>query len=591
MASKTRIRIGIVLLYLIVMIGVAGAVWRAAYVQALGGLADQGQSDLTLASDRLIGQLQRYQEIAVITARYPALEALHRGGPRAPADARLLEFKDKVSAFAMLYVDRSGATLASAAEQVPENLPQSSYFKRAMTGALGSDHLFSEAFGARTYIAAAPTFGGDGRVNGALVVAADIEDVEAEWRGDRPAIFFSDAQARVFISNRSELIGWNRAPGALSPTAGGGAETTRARLVGGHEIWDVDWSPYVPARALHIEQDLPVISLKAEALIDVTPARRIAWLQALAVAAVLAAMGALGSVATERRRVLAEANAALEGQVARRTSALSSANAALRREVAEREEAEARLRQAQAELVQASKMSALGQMSAGLAHELNQPLMATLSFAENGATFIERGKPDRAGENLSRIADLARRMGRIIRNLRAFAKQEAEPAVTVDLGAVVATALEMTETVMKRHDVTLVYAPPQGPVRVRGGEVRLGQVCVNLISNACEAMAESATRELRIGIEHGGGAGAPVVLSLADTGPGIAEPERIFDPFYTTKEVGASEGMGLGLSISYGLVQSFGGAIRGRNRPGGGAIFEVALLEDSAGRLDTEAAE
>ncbi|MDP5347491.1 MAG: ATP-binding protein, partial [Paracoccaceae bacterium] len=112
------------------------------------------------------------------------------------------------------------------------------------------------------------------------------------------------------------------------------------------------------------------------------------------------------------------------------------------------------------------------------------------------------------------------------------------------------------------------------PIHVIGGEVRLGQVLVNLIGNAADAMAGLPVRRIAISLRRHDDR---VLLEVADTGPGIEEPEKIFDPFYTTKAVGAAEGMGLGLSISYGLVQSFGGAIRGRNRPEGGAVFTVEL--------------
>jgi two-component system C4-dicarboxylate transport sensor histidine kinase DctB len=120
------------------------------------------------------------------------------------------------------------------------------------------------------------------------------------------------------------------------------------------------------------------------------------------------------------------------------------------------------------------------------------------------------------------------------------------------------------------------------PVWVKGGEVRLGQVFVNMINNATDAMI--AQPEKRIDITLAVEAGR-VVAEVADNGPGIDDPEKIFDPFYSTKPVGASEGMGLGLSISYGLVQSFGGAIRGRNRTGGGAVFTVELAPWDIGEV------
>jgi two-component system C4-dicarboxylate transport sensor histidine kinase DctB len=277
---------------------------------------------------------------------------------------------------------------------------------------------------------------------------------------------------------------------------------------------------------------------------------------------------------------LAEANAQLEARVAARTAELEDTNTQLRAQAKEREQAQTALARAQSDLVQAGKLSALGQMSAGISHELNQPLMAIRSFAENGAQFMERGKPERAGENLIRISDLARRMGRIIKNLRAFAKQESEPLSRVDLVAVLDSALELMQPGMDQAGVVLNYARSDHPIWVRGGEVRLSQVFINLISNAVDAMDQIVKKSIEISIKEGD----LLVVSICDTGPGIDMPDKVFDPFYTTKEVGASEGMGLGLSISYGIVQSFGGEIRGANTPSG-AMFTVQLERWDGGNI------
>jgi two-component system C4-dicarboxylate transport sensor histidine kinase DctB len=316
-----------------------------------------------------------------------------------------------------------------------------------------------------------------------------------------------------------------------------------------------------------------IVRFQGSALIDVAPAQRIAVLQAAALAALCLAFGALLLVATERRRTLAQANALLEARVAERTAALVGTNAQLRREAAEREEAQAALARAQADLVQAGKLSALGQLSAGISHELNQPLMAIGSFAENGLTFMDKQRPDRARENLSRISDMAKRMARIISNLRAFARQESSPSVQVDVCAVLRSAVEITGPRLREAAVNLTLDTPGTPVWVRGGDVRLGQVFVNLITNAVDAMEGGPERALHITVQGGG---QPSV-TVSDTGPGIDVPDQVFDPFYTTKSQGGAEGMGLGLSISYGIVQSFGGEIRGRNTDVG-AAFTVQLV-------------
>ena len=566
-------------LYLAAVSALAAAVWIYGYAQALDQVAARGRSDLELASDRLVTQLQRYREFAVLMAPHPALAALQGSGSRARAEAVLLAASDKTGTMNTLYADPAGTVLAAAHPVAETDLAQAPHFRRALQGALGVSSGLRD--GQRVVSFAAPDFGPGGGVRGVLVVIVSVAELEQDWRGTLPTVFFTDAAGQVFITNRSELLFWTRVGAETMQSPGGARQEVRVRRVSGHEIWRQGWSAYVPRRAVYLRMPLPVIGMQGGALVDVAPARRLAGLQVAVVVAVCLFLGALLFLAAERRRTLALANAVLEERVRARTRALSESNEALRREVIEREVADTALRHAQAELVQAGKLSALGQMSAGISHELNQPLMAILSYAENGAVFLQRAQPEKARDALGRISEMAQRMARIIRNLRAFARQESAPAGRVDLAAVLQTAVELTETRRAKGEITLEWQRPDRPVWVRGGEVRLGQVFVNLITNAVDAMEGGAPRRLAIHVEEGA---APMV-TVRDTGPGIEEPERIFDPFYTTKAVGGDEGMGLGLSISYGLVQSFGGTILGANAPEGGAMFTVVLepwIEEAA---------
>ncbi|MBY6115617.1 sensor histidine kinase [Mameliella alba] len=571
MSEKPSSRAPIVGLYLAAVAGLGWIVWTTSFAEALRQVEARGRSDLALAADRLVTGLQRYRSLAVVLADHPVIESLHTGGAREAADAMLLRNVDRTGALTALYADREGRVLASSHEDVRIDLTSQRWFLRAVNGALGADRGISRGEARRAYFHAAPAFGPDGKVRGVLVLVADVEALEREWSGSRPSVFFTDALNQIFVTNRSELLFWQRNNEILI-----GPDGTRAPLkirhVGGFELWRQGLSPYVPRAALHLEQPLPVIGMTGEALVDVAPARRLAWLQTAVVGVLCLFFGSLLFLATVRRRALAQANARLEGRVKARTRALEEANTALRHEVTEREEAEAALRQAQADLVEAGKLSALGQMSAGISHELNQPLMAIRQFAENGAAFLDKGRTDKAAANLDRIAGLASRAARIIKNLRAFARNEAEPMGKVDVVAVLNSAVELTEARLAADGVTLRWdtALWPDPVWVTGGEVRLGQVFVNLINNAADAMAGQDQREIEISILRQD----RLVVQVQDSGPGIADPEKVFEPFYSTKQVG--DGMGLGLSISYGLVQSFGGRIRGTNTETG-ALFSVEL--------------
>ncbi len=546
------------------------------YMSALDQLEQRGRSDLALASDRLTGELGRYRELAVLLADHPVVAAT-LAGDRGDAADLLRETADKTGSLDILVVSQMGRELASASGSSAENHASQPYFTRASDGAIGLYHLVHDRYGQRTFLFAAPVFSDAGPVSGAVIVVVNIDAVEAVWRGARPTVFFTDELGVAFISNRSELLFMARdlVDPPRTSTVDYNADILRPFMTHtvqnqqGRAVWSVEGQRYVPRTALHLTLPLPVIQMTGEALMDVAPARTFARLQAGAAAAICLAFGAMLFLATERRRTLADANIRLEAAVEARTAELTKA---------------------QSDLVQAGKLSALGQMSAGISHELNQPLMAIRSYAENGEAFLERGKTDIAGQNLSRIAELARRMGRIIRNLRAFAKQESEGMTDVDLASVIAAVLEITQARARAGGVDIIWDTPETPITVRGGEVRLQQVVLNLVTNAMDAMeGQTFTQRIEIDTDR---SGARVDLYVRDTGPGLSEPDRIFDPFYSTKQVTSDgtgqDGMGLGLSISYGLVQSFGGIIRGRNHPAGGAVFTVTL--DAADVARSEAA-
>jgi two-component system C4-dicarboxylate transport sensor histidine kinase DctB len=573
MLSLLRARWLVIVLFLLAVAAAAAGVWRYGYSQGLAQLAKQGRADLALAADRFTGEMRRFRELAVLMSDHPTLAALTGEDADLPEATRLLqEAVDKSGAAGLIFADASGNVLAQAGA-VTLNPSDSDYFRRAMQGALGSFFGRLGPDGRRVYAYAAPSFAGAGTIRGSLIAVVDIAEIEWGWIGGQPVVFFTDSDGRVFLSNRAEILGWRLSPGTDGLVPADSDAPFGAPMRPFPDIWDLSQGAYLPDRALHLASPKPVIGMTGHALMDVAAAARVANLQAAVFAAICLAFGTVLLLLAERRRTLAIANAQLETRVADRTAELSQTNAALRREVAERKEAEAALTRAQEELVQAGKLNALGQMSAGISHELNQPLMAIQQFADNGAAFLDAGKTRPARANMTRISDLAARAARIIKNLRAFARNEAEPAGKVDLGAVIDAAVELTEQRLAQEHVSLVWGRPALSVHVRAGEVRLGQVLVNLINNAVDAMSGQAQKRIEISLVPG----TRPTVTVRDTGPGISDPAKIFEPFYTTKEVGGEDGLGLGLSISYGLVESFGGRISGSNAPDGGAIFRIEL--------------
>lgn len=231
-------------------------------------------------------------------------------------------------------------------------------------------------------------------------------------------------------------------------------------------------------------------------------------------------------------------------------------------------------RQTRDDLIQAAKLAALGQMAAGLSHELNQPLAAIRSHAHNGALLLERGRPEEARKAIGRIQALTTRAADLIAHLRRFARKPGVVLAPVAVGDVVETALSLFGPRFDAERVALERDLPAARLHVHAEEIRLEQVLVNLIANALDAVAGARDATIAIGARRDG---HRVEIWVADNGPGIdrAHLERIFDPFFTTKPVGS--GLGLGLSLSYNIIKDLGGTLAVAETGPGGTRFLITL--------------
>ena len=308
------------------------------------------------------------------------------------------------------------------------------------------------------------------------------------------------------------------------------------------------------------------------------------------IAAVLSAFIAAFAIVTllyamQRRRIarqkleaklaLERINAELELTVERRTRALTDTNVELRREMTERIQAEATLRAAQDDLVQAAKLAVLGQLATGITHELAQPLGAIRTLAGNAREFVRRADLEGAQGNLAIIDGLVDRMGGIIHPLKAFARKSPVAPEAANVLAAVGSALFLLDQRIRAERVTVVNQCAEDLLTAWCNRNRLEQVLINLLANAIDAMRAVPAKELRIAARHG--ADARVRIDIADTGEGLkpAVLQGLFTPFFTTKAAGS--GLGLGLVISRGIAQDYGGDLLAENRPEGGALFTLWL--------------
>lgn len=574
--------------------------------------ASRGQTTLRLAVAVLRGQMSRYQSLPALIADHYDIQALladpDNPARRAKADAYLKEINVLLASSDIYVIKPGGETVAASNYDGPvsfvgENFSYRPYYQDAIQGRQGRFFALGTTSLKRGYYFSSPVTIRD-EIKGVVVFKVDIDAIEASWKGDDYEILVSDPEGIIFMTDQPDWL-----YSSLKPlTADRLARTEASRRYANATLRELPIAQ-TSANAGHQLMTIAMGGLAREYLVLAEPMPEAGWtvsvlldtapVHAQAMTSVTAALLLLGlavlaaAILLQRRARLRErlelqrsAQAELEERVALRTADLALVNQQLGTEVAERRATEQQLRQTQSDLIQAGKLAALGQMSAALSHELNQPLTAVKTYADNAAILIERNRTEEARDNVSRISSLADRMASISRHLRNFARKPNEQLGPVALADVVKDTLEIVAWRLKAAQTEVAVDLGRAPLIVQAGQIRLQQVLVNLISNAADAIEGQADRRIRLQARR---KDDKITISVADNGPGIPDAiaPRIFDPFFTTKGVG--KGLGLGLSISYNIIKDFGGDLAVMNQLEGGALFTITL--DAASPSRREAAE
>ncbi|MCO6184734.1 ATP-binding protein [Rhizobium sp. L1K21] len=395
----------------------------------------------------------------------------------------------------------------------------------------------------------------NGKFVGVVIAYIGFEGIEATWSLTTAPVFITDEDNVIILTNQQQ---WRH-----------------------RSMTEVLTNALVQKKYVNLERNLPLLGWQLHVLADQAPARRTgitaggvaALLSVLAGAAVLLYLSRRERLERQTRRDKAQA-LRLERIVRDRTRALSLTNDELSHEVEERKQAEEKLTQAQAELIQTAKLAVLGQMAATLSHEMNQPLAAMRTYADNATRFLDLSRVGDARAALGRISAMVDRMAELSGALLSFSRRPGTEKRPVSLGSVLEEALILVRPRAKKAGVSLKVAEGVGNLALLGGRVRLSQIVVNLVNNAVDALRDTSNPEVVIGAHR---EEDQIVLTISDNGPGIPNElhERIFEPFFTTKPHG--EGVGVGLSIVYNIVQDFGGSIRLVDREGPGCTFEIRL--------------
>ncbi|WP_085614257.1 MULTISPECIES: ATP-binding protein [unclassified Pseudomonas] len=577
--SVRALRLG--LITLLIVLGTAfsaGWAMHQAKRQAMEADAQRASQQLGLYANALHTLIDRYRALPAVLALDPELIAALRGPVSEPVQDALNRKLERINGAAnsstLELLDRTGLAIAASNWRLPSSYVGSNYgfrpyFKQTRSQGSGRFYAVGVTSGVPGYFLASAVNDEHGRFLGAIVVKLEFPELEREWRQGSDILLVSDARGITFIANQD---GWRYRE--LQPLSG----ADRAELA---ETRQYDKQPLVPLQHQVLTRFADNSTLSrvqgpegsAEYLWESLPLEGENWTLHLLRKPQVAADGrnaALGAAAVWLSLVFA---ALFVSQRLRLARLRQRSREELKRQVEERTR---ELRTAQEGLVQSAKLAALGQMSAAMAHEINQPLTTQRMQLETLRLLLDHGRHDEARQALEPLEQMLTRMAALTSHLKTFARNSPVGLrERLDLATVVDQALHLLEARIRSEEVEVALYLAR-PAWVRGDAIRLEQVLINLLRNALDAMTDKRYKRLEIRIEPDGELWR---LSVLDSGGGIAEADlaKVFDPFFTTKPVG--EGLGLGLAISYGIVHEAGGQLQAENLPGG-ARLSLTLPRD-----------
>lgn len=547
-------------------------------------LAEQNRQTLDLYVANLLGTLRRYEELPQILGGLPVLrQALQQPGDpllQKIANEALADIRRRTGADVIYLLQPDGTTQvasnwAQADSFVHRNFAFRPYYREAMQGRLARFFGLGTTSIKRGYYFASAVKEGS-RIIGVLVVKVDLEHIERLWGNSPEQLLVIDNYGVVILSSRED---WRFH--ASRPLSAAERDEIHANIP--YPVQDPKPLRLQQSAWLSQSRTLPetgwTVSIYAPRTLIERPVRSVLLIGG---ATLLALLLLLTLLTLSRRHYLdrialeAEAKRQLEERVLERTRELENANAQLQQEVHEREQAQRELMRAQDEVVQAGKLTALGTMSASISHELNQPLAAIRSYADNARVLLDHQRTEDARGNLEQISDLTTRMASIIAHLKTYARGARRAPENVQLQPAIEDALSMLASRRRAMNVELLRDVPDAPLWVQAGETRLRQILGNLLTNALDALAEKAPpRRLWVIAsqdQHG------VILTLRDNGPGFSEDAlaHAHEPFFTTKTT--AKGLGLGLAICDNLLRALGGRLEMGNHLEGGAVVRLHLL-------------
>ncbi|AXI46430.1 two-component system sensor histidine kinase [Sulfitobacter sp. SK012] len=518
---------------------------------------------LALYSGNLLADLRQNAIVPQLLGRDPTLINALQSANYSLSTQRLISFVEEIGAASLMLFDIDGRTVAATDRNRLGSAHKSeAYFVDAVRSNATIFSVIQQAPGGYRFFYSRRIQDG-GTTIGVIAVEVDLQKFQRAWAGISDAVIVTDSTGQIVLATEPRWRGLTEEVALANQTPQSAIERAIQATT--------DWSALAPDAYLRGEAVMRMsarVNFRGWRMASYTTyasvREKVNGVLALEVMG-FAILLALSFYALSRRTA---GKAAL---FQRESAELRALNVALQREIAERKRVQETLAVAEQTLEQSSKLAALGEMSAAVSHELNQPLAAMKTYLAGARLLLRRNRQEEALSSFGRIDDLIERMGAITRQLKSYARKGQEVFSPVNMGDALASSLSMMEPQLRQRQVQITRILPEAPVQVMGDRMRIEQVLVNLLRNALDATQSERAPLVEIILS----AGETATLTVRDNGPGIEDLDALFEPFYTTKRPG--DGVGLGLAISSGIVNDLGGRLTARNGQQGGAVFEVQL--------------
>ena len=530
----------------------------------LNDIKQEGEIRLTQNERNIVSELQKNSVIPQFLVRDQSIWNALLSNNFSSLPQMFFEFTDEISIESITLMDRTGQIVAVAGK---ENLNVNSSNKIIFNTAISTNDTVMNIIEKNEN-----EFGffysrkieNDQRVLGVLSIEVDLKKFENSWKSAGDRIFISNGEGKIVLATEPTWKG-------LSEDLVWKNQNTKNIIKRGYSAakgW-VDSNEsnqyFNDSSFVRFNKNIPILNWKMSSFENYSGVReRVNTILALEILIFLLLL-VLSLYSLNRKKIL-RLNLFEE-----ETIKLRELNKKLETEMEQRKRVEKNLLAVEQTLEQHSKLAALGEMSAAISHELNQPLAAMKTYLAGASLLLKRNRPQETVAALMRIDGLIHRMGEITKQLKSFARKNTESFVPINIKDAILEAMSIMEPQLKQSGIKIDTNIPSEPVLIVGDQQRLEQVIINLIRNAIDALDDTEFPSITISLYKNNS----VRFSIRDNGKGINDLEKLFEPFQTSKDPG--KGLGLGLAISSNIISELGGSLSGENLTPTGAEFTIKL--------------